>query len=208
MKKRNVLPVFLFACLSFSLIFYSCVDKPGEEENPKTEGVKQSPLTAFTMAYSHLNITDQKAIFNGLSPAMKAAIWKNRLESLMKKESTDAQTIVLKRFCERLSPGIYIQNSSEAKSFTLFVDSLFPNVLKAYGSDSLRVKKLFTLLGDENSEPSIEKKDSIPKCNCNIAADTTKHFDCWFSTCKSANCVVLKSGCGFFWQMPCDGLCL
>lgn len=175
----------------------------------KTKRPARKPVTAFRTALVKLHLADQKAIFNGLPPAIMAALWSDRLEESIRKSRKREQKDVLQQIVEKITPGVYDRRSSaKRKQFLVFYRKLQPAVLAAFEADAPRLRNISTLLGEAPTVAAIAQEADLPKCNCSLAERGTNCDDCSFSTnCKSIPCTATWLGCGCWWLHPCDGIC-
>ena len=76
---------FSMLVLGGILVMLSCRQnkQAGHDSSNGNMENKTNPVTAFRVALSNLNIADQKAIFSTLSPAVKSALWQNRIEGAL-----------------------------------------------------------------------------------------------------------------------------
>jgi len=166
-------------------------------------------IRAFRLGLTRLNIGDQKQVFDRLPPALKAALWRDRIADAAAKATSLEQKDILARVAKRITPAIYDDRDAyEGGRFDRFWQRLQPRARAAFAQHRLSLNAISTLLGEANGTPPINAGRGKPPCGCSIAARQTDCDDCDDdSNCKRVPCVSSKTGCGCWWRQPCDGVC-
>lgn len=181
------------------------------KKKPLAAGSKDSEtkaIAAFRRGLASLNLSEQKAIFNRLSPGIRAALWKDRIREALSASLTRDQKEILRQIDERITAAAYDdRNSTQRKRFDKFCRQLQPRILAAFESEAAKFNAISTLLGERNHTARIAQSPGLPPCDCSLAARQTNCDDCSDSTnCKKVGCVATKFGCGCWWLKPCDGI--
>jgi hypothetical protein len=170
---------------------------------------RATPVTAFRLGLAKLNISDQKAIFNHLSPEFRAALWQDRSHEAMDRSKSRSQKSLLKEIANQMTPAIYdAAKTRERRRFVKLVHEKRLQMRAASESDGSEIDLIFAFLGAPNNAPRLEQ-NAPPACNCSISARETDCDDCDInSNCKRVPCVASSFGCGCFWTQRCDGICM
>jgi len=170
---------------------------------------KTNPVTAFRVALSNLNIADQKAIFSTLSPAVKSALWQDRIEGALATSLSNEQKEVLRQISSHLTPAVYNPDSSmQRESFGRFYHEWIVKAKEVFRNDSTSFISISTSLGEKNQTAMIAQASPVlPGCDCNLASRQTNCDDCLLTNCKAVPCTASSWGCGCWWLSACDGVC-
>ena len=213
--RKSKIALTIIAAVAFSALLFtsSCESKNTEQATDTTADTVMdtttdtdmsmddngNSLTKFRKAMADLPLKDVITIFNGMTPELRAALWRNKLSDAMERGLNDEQKNVLGQMLENLSAESYTAEGS--KKYMAFYRELEPGALKAFNNDSM---KFFNIIGNldkpvEMSETDEEKKD----CDCNKGTDLCAiNFKC-----KTKDCEESSWGCGVLGLQSCDGLC-
>ena len=192
------------------LFLPSCTEKKQSGNTSDSTAVvnKTAPITGFRVALSNLNIADQKAIFRGLSPDVRAALWQDRIQEALTMSLTKEQKEALQQIATHLTPAVYNPDSSmQQKAFAGFYSEWYTKAWSVFKQDSATFVTIATQLGSKNQTAMIAQAAPVPSCDCNLAARQTNCDDCWLTNCKRITCTASAIGCGCWWLSACDGVC-
>lgn len=188
--------------------------------------VRVDVVNVYNSLVASKTVRERKFIYKQLSSAMKAAIWKEHLESEVSAhpEFTDLQLRVISDAEALFVPEFFSIPRSDPK-WSMFVDeplqALATRAKAAFPPDLAR--DIFADLGphlktaEEPAEPAHRRglgriaplsacNGAIADCNCSTVSDW-----CGFNagpgfTCQGGGCYWVDY-CGTGWQYGCTGLC-
>jgi hypothetical protein len=202
---------FLVLALAGTVMLYSCrQNKQAADDSDKSNiENKTNPVTAFRIALSNLNIADQKAIFRGLSPDVRSALWQDRIQGALATSLSSEQKEVLQQVSTHLTPAVYnLDSSMQREAFGKFYQEWITKAKGAFKNDSASLISITTQLGGKNQTTAIAQgAPVVPSCDCNLAARQTSCDDCLLTNCKAVTCTASTLGCGCWWLSACDGVC-
>ncbi len=188
--KTTVLVVTLFLITFLSLSLTS-----------DTNGKKRSRQASVTGTYDLEAYMQLRKNYLQLSPAKKFDVWKTRLLNINGLAKIDSnQALLTNRIINRMNPHWFSNNSDIEEELTGYAKE----VISGFGK--LKAGYLFASL-----TTSLEEYKGFyniidagkTSCNCSTKSD----FCIGFATCKKEDCDSSKSGCGFLWMYPCNGVC-
>ncbi|MCA6363556.1 MAG: bacteriocin fulvocin C-related protein [Bacteroidetes bacterium] len=149
------------------------------------------------------NSTEQRAIFNSKSAEVKAAIWMDKLNSvLLNVPLTTSQRQHLVNIRNQINPLIWEENSSVSLSFqNSFYGPWLANALLHFTEEDLA--KIVNTPEDYYQAGGPVNPTNGSDCECSTASD-------WCPVnmyCRNTNCSAYMFGCGSMWAFRCRGMC-
>lgn len=171
-------------------------------------------------------VSDRKAVFRGLSPSMKASVWRAHLDSFSSRHAVSpAQAAVIDKAKSLLTEELFAVHSGDANWETqvraplqrleesaknLFHQEL---VFEAFGqvgpddsSDAVMETASRQRISASGLRPGLlPLPEMVSECTCSDVSDM-----CWFGNyCGGSICwrSDSESGCGFMWDYTCDSKC-
>lgn len=182
----------LFLLVSISLFFSNCQDD--------TELSTELPIVNEILS---LEGESQKLAYRMLSSDERYAVWNHKFKSVLEKENlNEAQLDFVLNLKRELRPEYFESDLSETNVELYDRFQVFKKeAIKLFEKEELKsyFSNINVEVGDEEGGGS-GKRD----CNCNKNASL---FCPWTSTCEGISCNESSSGCGWFWQDPCNGVC-
>ncbi len=177
-----------------------------------------SNITKYRLGLASLNISDQKAIFDGLPPEIRSALWKDRLAHTINTLNNQQQIEALTRIQANICPDLYQEGVATQDDRVLLLVDL-ANKAMNFRQDS--INNLFTMLGDDNQAPVLTtapgKSENGEKGGKQVTCNCSTRFNCFLrgndcgalsKACINDGCVPTRFfGCGTLWLFPCDGTC-
>lgn len=198
---KNLLP-FLFTAIFLSI---SCSNDDLTQNN-----YEESLSMAKISNVLDLKGNAQKLAFSSLNATEKHFIWNNRLEEIKNSIRNDNQTRIIEELKSQLSIE-YFQNPTVRNSKMEYFEKMKLEAYIVFGKELS--KGYFSTLEDIASLNSRLKDASIDDidigggdriCNCNTQDD----WCVWGSSCFAGFCRQLNSGCGWWLEQPCNGVCV
>ncbi|MBV8543741.1 MAG: bacteriocin fulvocin C-related protein [Acidobacteria bacterium] len=167
-----------------------------------------------------LTVTDRKAVFRGLSPDVKAAVWRVHLDNFKATHAiSPAQVQLIGAIQSFLTPDLFAIPKTdpgwetqvhvplkmlEDSARTLFPPDMLAAAFAQIGPDDLSVSSSSLSTAASLRPVSGPIAQMVPECTCSEVSD-----QCWLGTCGGAICYRSEddSGCGFMWQYRCDSKC-
>jgi len=172
-------------------------------------------------AMTSLPLTDRKAVFRGLLPAMKAEVWRVHFRKFAAENSlSPAQAGVIKAAHELFTEDLFAISKSdpdwegqvhvplqrlEQSARNLFPPDLLLSAFGQLGPGEVGETAALGLTDSHNVRSGlIPTPMMVSECTCSVASDW-----CFFGTCGGAICWKADSdtGCGFGWRYECDSKC-
>lgn len=226
MKNNFIWALTLFC--SIAALSTSCdkSQKGSWTQEQRLENVQLMPL-----------LEQRKVTYGLLSPQEKAVIWKLHLEEMIAsvRYNSEQQLVVKEALAflkeEHFASGSSFWKSNEFeiwkyKAAKVFNDQekalLFNDIKKSFASARISALLADTTHTDTTRTDSTGHGGSgggdstgVPKCSCNKNDDYCARFNIppvgctgqFIYTCGGSSCTPTSTGCGTFWNQPCNGTC-
>jgi hypothetical protein len=160
---------------------------------------------------SHYDRAHRVAIFNTVTPQVRAALWQEQLRRFDERADLSvSQHELIGEARNLVTPALYAHDVAVSKAF----DELTPRIKQAFterehkqfltnvGFTGVPPQPQMSTLWDKLANPFIANAASS-SCECNTS---TGYAECWSGTCLPVGCSQ-QSGCGLFGDKPCNGMC-
>jgi hypothetical protein len=185
----------------------------------------EASATAAERIYTvmaNLPLSDRKAVFQGLSSAMKAAVWRAHFRRFTSENVlTSAQKGVIEAAISLFSEDLYAVSKTDPawesqvheplQRLEQSARNVFPpdQLLSAFGQLGHSADAGEVTAAGLSNTPSLPSGLRptpllVSECTCSEASDW-----CFFGSCGGGICwrADSDSGCGFGWQYRCDSKC-
>lgn len=148
-------------------------------------------------------VESQRIIFASKTPEEKNEIWKDKLNFSMQNTSfNDIQQELLMELYNRLTPNLFVPNSTENLSFYEFHRNWIINAKREF--PYFLIKNIVSSLNDNGLSYSPPSGGGT-SCNCSQSSDWCDER--WRCSYPSTGCDSRALGCGTLLLYSCDGLC-
>jgi hypothetical protein len=161
---------------------------------------------------THYDRAHRVAIFNAISPQVKATLWQDQLHRFdQRTDLTTTQHNLIAEVQTYITPRLY---THEDKALTSAFDELTPRVKAAFPSQEhkgfltdvaftgIAPKPQIMTMWDQLTNPFVVHAQATP-CNCNTG---TGWAECWSGFCAGGSCIT-QGGCGLAGEKTCNGTC-
>ncbi|XYI03667.1 bacteriocin fulvocin C-related protein [Sorangium sp. So ce1128] len=153
-------------------------------------------LVRYPVAY-------RRGIFSALDPDAKSSLWKEHFQRY--RDERPDLTAAQASFIERLSSSTSAELYKGATDKPAVMKGLQAEASALFDRDSLRL--LAAQLGPDDAPDDTQAcAAGVGSCTCNAGDDWCN----WGHYCsnKAGDCSITPDGCGWWWDDPCDGLCV
>lgn len=181
---------------------------PAEQRQAAREWVERNPQSVPTTFDGLVGqpAPYRQAIYETLTPDVRSGYWQEHLRRsrgtlLARAPMTEAQQAVLDQ-AMAVAADVRVFDSKLSNEVHERLEALRREAIGAFGLETSR--GLLATFGTERVGLL-----ACPTCNCNNSSDWCGS-NCCLENCHSAvnrRCGCTNSGCGTFWQYPCNGHC-
>ncbi|MCU0435726.1 MAG: bacteriocin fulvocin C-related protein [Bacteroidia bacterium] len=200
--------IWLLVLLSSFAFGINCTKEDVRHNNgavPQTQSNQRTGIDGHDerMQLIAHNSTEQRQIFNTKSSEVKAAIWMDKLTTVINDVPlTNNQRQHIINFRNQISPLIWEENSTASLNFqNNFHSGWLAQALLDFTETDLA--KIVNTPEDYYQAGGPVSPTNGSDCECNVTSD-------WCPVnmyCRNSNCAAYMFGCGSAWAFRCRGLC-
>jgi hypothetical protein len=219
--RKDIRVLFVSLLMSVTVVFAFSSPLPQAGDNKQAEDRINEEAARLYNTLSSLSMDDRRALFNGLTPEFKSALWKMHFKSYLSKhpDLTEKQREAIQSAIALATPQLFEISPDSPEWQTKAkepLDRLTQQFLEVFPREVAR--ELLAVLGgpepkQESNLPLI-KKTSLKfrpiirnatqdvSCGCSTSSDwCSGESECLTDDCKQ------HRGCGTFFFFTCDGRC-
>ncbi len=176
----------------------------------ENESLNESKTSRIQEIKNEKNIAVQRVMYNLLTPDEKYRLWSEKIDNIIKDKNLNIEQVsLIKEVKSKLNKNYFDDSYTDDNKeiFKVVYLKEFFKKAKANFSDDFIYLNFYTI-----NTSRVEFVDDNPNTACACYKGTT-FWSCGVVspyTCKTpANpCTSKTTGCGLWWQDPCDGKCI